>query len=91
MKQLDLNNKTGKQNQIRKEAFWTFMLFFGCFLWHSGFGFLLNPVPVRFLGLPLWWWISTPGMFLFALLGLWLLLRFVFCDFDLDEKQEEQA
>lgn len=78
-----------KQAQIRKEAFWTVLLFALCALWHIGFGFGLNGSSVTLLGLPLWWWLSTPGVFVVAVVGVLLLLKFVFVNFDLGNEEED--
>ncbi len=70
--------------QIKKEARASFLLFAICVIWHVGFGWGLNYVPIRFAGIPLWWWVSVPGVFVVALIGVYILLTRVFKNFDLD-------
>ena len=77
-----------KARQIRKEARATAILFAICFLWHAGFGYLLNGSPVKVFGLPLWWVLSTPGVFVVALIGVVYLLKCVFKDSSLDDEDE---
>ena len=78
-----------KQRQIRKEALATAALFLLCAAWHIGFGFGLNGSSMTLLGLPLWWWLSTPGVFVVAVIGVLLLLKFVFVNFDLGNEEED--
>ena len=80
-----------KQRQIRKEALATAALFLLCAAWHIGFGFGLNGCEVRWLGFPLWWWISTPGVFVLAVAGVCILLHRVFRNFDLGSEEEEEG
>ena len=79
-----------KNRQIRKEARATSILFLICFLWHVGFGYLLNGMPVKVFGLPLWWVVSTPGVFVVAVVGVVYLLKKVFVNFSLDDDEEER-
>ena len=51
----------------------------------------LSGCSVRVLGLPLWWVLSTPGVFAIAVVGVIFLVRKVFVDFDLDEESEGGA
>ena len=82
-------NREEKDRQIRKEARATLILFFICFLWNVGFAYGLSGTGIRILGLPLWWIISTPGMFLIAIIGVFFILKKVFVDFDFDDDQTE--
>lgn len=77
-----------KNQQIRREARATAILFAICFLWHVGTGCLLSGVEVRILGLPLWWVLSTPGVFVIAVVGVVWLLKNVFVNFSLDDEDE---
>ena len=63
-----------KNAQIRKEARATAILFCVCFLWHVGCAYLLSGTGVTVAGLPLWWVLSTPG---------------VFVNFSLDDESED--
>ena len=81
--------KEEKNQQIKKEAFATILLFLICFLWHVGFGYGLSGCTITFLNLPLWWLISTPGVFVVAVVGVIVLLKKVFVNFELDEESGE--
>ncbi|MBQ3390399.1 MAG: YhdT family protein [Firmicutes bacterium] len=75
-----------KELQIRKEAKATLILFVICFLWHVGFGYgLSGTVTATIGGIPLWWWLSTPGVFVVAVVGVVILLKKVFVNFDLED------
>lgn len=77
-----------KNRQIRKEALATVILFAICILWHVGFGYGLSGCSIQFFHLPLWWWLSTPGVFVVAVVGVIFLLKKVFVNFDFDETEE---
>ena len=77
-----------KDNQIRKEARATVVLFVICFVWHVGFGYLLSGSGITVAGLPLWWILSTPGVFVVAVVGVVYLLKKVFVNFSLDDEEE---
>ena len=88
---------TGKENQmtreeknmqIRKEARATAILFCICFVWHVGFGYLLSGSGITVAGLPLWWILSTPGVFVVAVIGVIYLLKKVFVNFSLEDEDE---
>ena len=81
-------NREQKEKQIRREAKATLILFMICFLWNVGFAYGLSGTGVRLFGLPLWWLISTPGMFLIAVIGVFILLKKVFVNFDLEDNEE---
>ncbi len=75
-----------KSAQIRKEARATVILFCICFLWHVGCGYLLSGTGVTVAGLPLWWILSTPGVFVIAVAGVVYLLKRVFVNFSLEDE-----
>ena len=77
-----------KDIQIRKEARATVVLFVICFVWHVGFGYLLSGSGITVAGLPLWWILSTPGVFVVAVVGVVYRLRKVFVNFSLDDEEE---
>ena len=77
-----------KDIQIRKEARATGILFLICFVWHVGFGYLLSGSGITVFGLPLWWILSTPGVFVVAVVGVVYLLKNVFINFSLDDEDE---
>ena len=74
-----------KELQIRREARATLILFAICFLWNVGFAYGLSGIGGRIFGLPLWWVVSTPGMFIVATVGVIYLLKKVFINFDLED------
>ncbi len=80
--------KEQKEKQIRREAKATLILFVICFVWNVGFAYGLSGTGVRLFGLPLWWLISTPGMFIIAVIGVVILLKKVFINFDLEDNEE---
>ena len=77
-----------KDIQIRKEAKATIILFVICFLWHVGFGYLLSGSGITVFGLPLWWILSTPGVFVVAVVGVVYLLKKVFVNFSLEDEDK---
>ena len=79
-----------KHLQILKEVKATLILFLIVAVWHVGFGFGLNGIDVMILGMPLWFFVSTIGAFVVAVVGVIVLLKFVFVDFELGEEATEQ-
>ena len=79
-----------KHLQILKEVKATLILFLVVAVWHIGFGFGLNGIDVMVLGMPLWFFVSTIGAFVVAVVGVVILLKFVFVDFDLGDEATEQ-
>jgi uncharacterized membrane protein YhdT len=77
-----------KEKQIRKEAKATILLFLICFIWNVGFAYGLSGTGARLFGLPVWWLVSTPGMFVIAVVGVVILLKKVFVNFDLEDTEE---
>jgi uncharacterized membrane protein YhdT len=80
-----------KDLQIRKEARATLILFAVCCIWNIGLAYGLSGTGIRIAGLPLWWLLSTPGMFIIAVAGVVYLLKKVFVDFDLEDDSEGGA
>ena len=78
-----------KNLQIRKEARATITLFVICFLWHVLTGYLLSGSGAKLFGLPLWWVLSTPGVFVIAVVGVIYLLKKVFVNFSLEDDDEQ--
>ena len=83
--------KDDKERQIRREAKATLVLFALCCVWNIAFAYALSGTGIRLGGLPLWWVISTPGMFVLAIVGVVFLLKKVFVNFNLDETDEGGA
>ena len=77
-----------KDKQIRKEARATLILFLICFVWNVAFAYGLSGSGARLFGLPVWWLVSTPGMFVIAVIGVVYLLKKVFVNFDLEDDEE---
>ena len=84
-------NREEKDRQIRKEARATLILFLICFIWNVGFAYGLSGTGARLFGLPVWWLVSTPGMFVIAVIGVVILLKKVFVNFDLDDTDEDMS
>ncbi|MBR3835047.1 MAG: YhdT family protein [Lachnospiraceae bacterium] len=78
-----------KHKQILKEVKATLILIAVVAIWHIGFAFLLDGVDVLILGMPLWFFVSTIGASAISVIGVILLLKFVFKDFDLGEEGGE--
>ena len=76
-----------KDIQIRREAKATFILFGICCVWNILFAYLI-PGSIRIGGLPLWWLVSTPGMFVLAVVGVVFILKRVFVNFSLEDEEE---
>ena len=81
-------NREEKDRQIRKEARATMILFLFCFVWNVAFAYGLSGTGARLFGLPVWWLISTPGMFVIAVIGVVYLLKKVFINFDLEDEEK---
>ena len=77
-----------KNRQIRREARATAILFAICVVWHVGFGVLLSGTGIKVFGLPLWLVLSTPGVFIVAVVGVVYLLKRVFVNFSLEDEAE---
>lgn len=80
-----------KDRQVRREAKATLILFAICFVWNVVLAYGLSGTGIRVAGLPLWWLLSTPGMFIIAVAGVVYLLKKVFVNFDLDDDAEGGA
>ena len=64
------------------------ILFAICVVWHVGRAYLLSGNGVVVFGLPLWWVLSTPGVFVIAVVGVIYLLKKVFVNFSLEDEDE---
>ncbi len=80
-----------KHIQIMKEVKATFILIAIVAAWHIGFAFALNGIDVLVLGMPLWFFVSTIGAFVISVVGVALLLKFVFKNFDLGDETDEEG
>lgn len=79
-----------KDIQVRREAKATLILFAVCCIWNIAFAYLI-PGSIRIGGMPLWWLVSTPGMFIVAVAGVIYLLKKVFVNFSLEDEEEGGA
>ena len=79
-----------KHKQMLKEIKWTFLLILLVAAWHIGFGFALDGIDKMVLGMPLWFFVSTIGAFAISVVGVVLLLKYVFVNFDLGEELAEE-
>lgn len=77
-------NEYEKYRQVRREAAATGLLLLVLIGFWLAAGFGLSQVGGELFGLPLWVWAATVGVWLFAILGVIVLVRFVFCDMDLE-------
>ena len=82
-------SKEEKHAQCMREIKGTLLVAALCCIWHVATAFLLNGSGLYFLGMPAWFSVSTFGTILIALVGVFALLKFVFVDFDYDEKEDE--
>lgn len=78
-----------KHQQILKEVKATMILIAIVAAWHIGFAFALDGVDVLVLGMPLWFFVSTIGAFVISVVGVAILLKTVFKDFDLGDEGGE--
>lgn len=77
--------------QIMKEIKATFILIAIVAVWHVGFAFLLDGIDVMILGMPLWFFVSTIGAFVISVVGVVILLKKVFVNFELGEEVQEES
>ena len=84
----EVMTKDQKDEQVRREAKATLILFLVCFVWSVATAYGLSGVHIRIGGIPLWWMVSVPGMFVIAIVGVVYLLKKVFVNFSLDDEEE---
>ena len=80
-----------KHKQMLKEIKWTFLLILLVAAWHIGFAFALDGIDMMILGMPLWFFVSTIGAFVISVVGVILLLKFVFVNFDLGDEASDEV
>jgi len=76
-----------KYQQIRREAVYTGLALLVLILFWCWAGFGLSHVETEILGLPLWVVMSSLGVWVFAIVLVKILLRFVFRDMPLESKE----
>lgn len=77
-----------QHRQCVKEITGTLIVVAVCAIFHVLTAFLLNGTGFYFLGMPAWFSVSTFGTIFLALVGVLILLKFVFVDFEYDEEVE---
>ena len=80
-----------KHEQCMREIRGTLIVVALCCVWHVAAAFLLNGTGLYFLGMPAWFSVSVFGCIIIALVGVRILLKHVFIDFDYDDEEEEVA
>jgi len=81
--------KEEKHAQCMKEIKGTLLVVLICCLWHVITAFALNGSGKYFLGMPAWFSVSVFGTIIIALVGVFVLLKKVFVDFEYDDEAEE--
>lgn len=81
-------SKQDKHEQCIREIRATLLVVAICCIWHIGTAFALNGSGVYFLGMPAWFSVSVFGTIIIALVGVRILLKKVFVDFEYDEEEE---
>lgn len=84
-------NKQQKHDQCVREIKATLIVVAICAIWHVATAFILNGTGLYFLGMPAWFSVSVFGTILIALIGVRILLKKVFIDFEYDEEGEESG
>ena len=79
-----------KHQQILKEMKATLILFTLVAIWHIGFAFALDGIDFLIFGMPLWFFVSTIGAFVISVVGVIILLKKVFVDFELGEEISDE-
>ncbi len=67
----------------------TLIVVSACCLWHISTAFILNSTGLFFLGMPAWFSVSVFGTIVIALVGVRVLLKKVFIDFEYDAESDE--
>ena len=80
-----------KYQQIRREAAYTGLALLVLILFWCWAGFGLASVEMEIFGLPLWAVTSSIGVWLFAIVLVKILLKFVFRDMPLEDSQVEKG
>lgn len=80
--------KQEKHDQCMREIKATFAVVLLCCVWHIATAFILNGTGLYFLGMPAWFSVSVFGTIVIALVGVRVLLRKVFIDFEYDDEEE---
>jgi uncharacterized membrane protein YhdT len=84
-------SKQEKHEQCMKEIKGTLIVVCICCAWHVLTAFLLNGSGLYFLGMPAWFSVSTFGTIVLALVGVRILLKRVFIDFEYEDEEDDVA
>ncbi len=82
--------KQEKHEQCMREIRGTLLVAVICCAWHIITAFALNGTGYYFLGMPAWFSVSVFGTIVITLVGVRILLKKVFIDFEYDEEEEGQ-
>lgn len=82
-------SKQEKHDQCIREIKATLIVVAICAIWHIGTAFILNGTGLYFLGMPAWFSVSVFGTIVIALVGVRILLKKIFIDFDYDDEESE--
>ena len=75
--------------QIKKEILGTILLCAVCAAWHIITAFVLNGSGHTIFNMPMWFVVSVFGEGVIAIVGIIILTKKVFIDFDYDDEAEE--
>lgn len=75
--------------QMNKEAKATWILFTIMLLWWVFTGLFFKDVNVKIFYMPLWAFLSTIGTMIISTVGVIILVKKIFVDFELDEDEED--
>lgn len=79
--------KQEKHDQCMREIKATLLVVAVCCIWHIATAFVLNGTGLYFLGMPAWFSVSVLGTIVLALIGVRILLKKVFVDFEYDDEE----
>ncbi|MBQ0041518.1 MAG: YhdT family protein [Clostridiales bacterium] len=88
MKRRELT-KQEKHDQCITEIKATLVVVLACCIWHIGTAFVLNGTGLYFLGMPAWFSVSVFGTIIIALVGVRLILKHIFIDFEYDDEEDD--
>ena len=80
-----------KYRQVRREAGATGVLLALIILFWCAAGFGLAGVPLFVLGLPLWAVMGTVGVWMFAIVGVYVLVHGWFADMSLEDEEQTRG
>lgn len=88
MKRRELS-KQEKHDQCITEIKATLVVVLACCIWHIGTAFVLNGTGLYFLGMPAWFSVSVFGTIIIAIVGVRLILKHIFIDFEYDDEEDD--